>query len=76
MNTVMNRRLIFNYNLATSFYHFSIVFLTQYSLFLSYLFFIFVTLGSFLNSFCNREYVFLFYEIKTYIIKSNNSTKR
>ena len=73
MNTFMNRRLIFNYNLAMSFYHFSIVFLTQYSLFLSYLFFIFVTLGSFLNSFCN---VFLFYEIKTYIIQSNNSTKR
>ena len=65
MNTFMNR-LILNYDLTMSFYHFYIVFLIQqYSLFLSYLFFIFVTFGS-----------FLFYEIKTYIIKSNNSTKR
>ena len=63
MNTFMNR-LILNYNFAMSFYHFYIVFLVQYSLFLSYLFFIFITFGS-----------FLLYEIKTYIIKSNNSTK-
>ena len=31
-----------------------------------YLHYIFVRSGSFMNLFCNIEYVFLFYEIKTY----------
>ena len=68
-NTFMNR-LIFNYNLAMSFFHclFNTIFQIS-QLFIFYLVYlshrIFVTFGSFLNSFCNREYVFLFYEIKT-----------